>query len=249
MMLPWKKRNRRQPKADGPSLLERVNWRMVGIAAGTVAGCVALALLLALALDRPVQRVLVEGSFQRVSPPEIEAAVVEVARGGLASVDLDEVRTRIEGIDWVDHAVVQRRWPNALRVVIVEQVLRRWAIPIGQRHDGSSCATRVGRRAAAAQGRTAARAVAIVPGRQDKLLGADRASPACGSQARPGARQQRRVPAQPARSHRPPGAHRSPPLVASARRRSLRGHASPIVQRGFELAFRPRVVQEDTTPM
>jgi cell division protein FtsQ len=127
MLLPWKKRNRRQVRNEEPSLLERVNWRVVGVAAGVIAGVGALALLLMLALDRPVRRVLVEGSFQRVSPPEIEAAVVEVARGGLASVDLDEVRARVEGIDWVDHAVVQRRWPDALRVVVVEQVAAaRW---------------------------------------------------------------------------------------------------------------------------
>lgn len=126
-MLPWKKRNRRQPRNDEPSLLERVNWRAVGVGAGVIAGIGILALLLVVALDRPVRRVLVEGSFQRVAPPEIEAAVVEVARGGLASVDLDEVRARIERIDWVDHAVIQRRWPDALRVVVVEQVAAaRW---------------------------------------------------------------------------------------------------------------------------
>jgi cell division protein FtsQ len=127
MQLPWKKRNRRQARNEEPSLLERVNWRVVSVAAGVAAGVGALALLLMLALDRPVRRVLVEGSFQRVSPPEIEAAVVGVARGGLASVELDEIRMRIEGIDWVDHAVVQRRWPDALRVVVVEQVAAaRW---------------------------------------------------------------------------------------------------------------------------
>jgi cell division protein FtsQ len=127
MPLPWKKRNRRQARNDEPTLLERVNWRMVGVAAGVLAGVGLLALLLVLALDRPVRRVLVEGSFQRVAPPEIEAAVVEVARGGLASVDLDEIRARVERIDWVDQAVVQRRWPEALRVVVVEQVAAaRW---------------------------------------------------------------------------------------------------------------------------
>jgi len=127
MQLPWKKRNRRQARNDEPSLLERVNWRVVGVAAGVIGGCVAVALLLALALDRPLRRVLVEGTFQRVSPPEIEAAVVAVARGGLASVDLEEVQARVEGIDWVDHAIVQRRWPDTLRVLVVEQVAAaRW---------------------------------------------------------------------------------------------------------------------------
>jgi cell division protein FtsQ len=127
MMLPWKKRNRRQARTDEPALLERVNWRAFGSAAPVVAGCALLAWLLVVALDRPVRRVIVEGSFQRVAPPEIEAAVAEVARGGLASIDLDEVRERIERIDWVDRAVVQRRWPEALRVLVIEQVAAaRW---------------------------------------------------------------------------------------------------------------------------
>jgi cell division protein FtsQ len=126
-MLPWKKRNRRTPREARPSLLARVDWRAVGAAAAVAAACAALAMLLAVALDRPVRRVLVEGSFQRVAPPEIEAAVVEVVQGGLASVDLGAVRERIERIDWVDRAVVQRRWPDALRVVVTEQVAAaRW---------------------------------------------------------------------------------------------------------------------------
>jgi cell division protein FtsQ len=104
-----------------------VNWRALGIAAGAVACFAVAALLLMLALDRPVRRVLIEGAFQRVSPPEIESAVVEVVRGGLASVDLDRVRERIERIEWVDRAVVQRRWPDAIRVVVTEQVAAaRW---------------------------------------------------------------------------------------------------------------------------
>ena len=127
MMLPWKKRNRRQARTEGPSLAERLDWRKVAIGAGVAAALALVALLFALALDRPVRRVLVEGSFQRVSPPEIEAAVAEVARGGLASVDLDEVRERIERIDWVDQCVVQRRWPDTLRVEVVEEVAAaRW---------------------------------------------------------------------------------------------------------------------------
>jgi cell division protein FtsQ len=121
-MLFWKKRNRRQPRKDEPSLLERIDWRAAGNAAGVITLCAVLAVLLVLALDRPVQRVIIEGSFQRVARPEIEAAVVEVVQGGLASVDLARVRERIEQIDWVDGAVVQRRWPDGLRVLVTEQV-------------------------------------------------------------------------------------------------------------------------------
>ena len=126
-LLPWKKRNRRQARTEGPSLIERIDWRKAAIGAGVTAGIALVIVLFAFALDRPVRRVLVEGSFQRVSPPEIEAAVAEVARGGLASVDLDEVRERIERIDWVDQSVVQRRWPDTLRVQVVEEVAAaRW---------------------------------------------------------------------------------------------------------------------------
>jgi cell division protein FtsQ len=127
MVLPWKKRNRRQAANPEPALLARLNWRALAAAGGIVAGCAVVAFLLMLALDRPVRRVLVEGAFQRVSPPEIESAVVEVVKGGLASVDLDQVRDSIERIEWVDRAVVQRRWPDAIRVLVTEQVAAaRW---------------------------------------------------------------------------------------------------------------------------
>jgi cell division protein FtsQ len=127
MLLPWKKRNRRQARSADPGPLERVNWRAMAAAAGVVAGCAVTAMLLMMALDRPVRRVQIEGAFNRVSPPEIESAVVEVVKGGLASVDLDKVRERVERIDWVDRAVVQRRWPDSIRVAVTEQVAAaRW---------------------------------------------------------------------------------------------------------------------------
>ena len=127
MVLPWKKRNRRQAANGEPGLLERLDWRALAATGGIVAGCAVVAWLVLLALDRPVERVLVEGTFKRVTPPEIESAVVSVVKGGLASVDLERVRDSIDRIDWVDRAVVQRRWPDAIRVIVTEQVAAaRW---------------------------------------------------------------------------------------------------------------------------
>lgn len=116
------KRNRRKTKSREPSWLQRVNWRRVGIGLLGAAGVALVGFLLMSALDRPVRRIIVEGSFQRVAPPEIEAAVSGVLKDGLASLDLDEVRQAIEGLEWVDTAVVQRRWPDAVQVVVIEQV-------------------------------------------------------------------------------------------------------------------------------
>lgn len=125
-LLPWRKRNRKRAVAAEPAPAP-LDLRRLGAGVALVAGLVAAVALVHVALDRPVRRVLVEGAFQRVSPPEIESAVSEVARGGLASVDLVKVRERIEKIDWVDSAVVSRQWPDAIRVVVVEQVAAaRW---------------------------------------------------------------------------------------------------------------------------
>ncbi len=127
-LMPWRKRNRRRTTAGAaPAEAAPLDVRRLGARAAVVAGTLLAAALVYQALDRPVRHVRVEGAFQRVSPPEIESAVTEVARGGMVSVDLDRVRARIERIDWVDGAVVSRQWPDTLRVAVVEQVAAaRW---------------------------------------------------------------------------------------------------------------------------
>jgi cell division protein FtsQ len=126
-LMPWRKRNRKRSAAAEAAPSEPLDVRSLAATLGALAIVAALAAVVHVALDRPVRRVLVEGAFQRVSPPEIESAVSEIVRGGLASVDLPTVRARIEKIDWVDSAVVTRQWPDAIRVVVVEQVAAaRW---------------------------------------------------------------------------------------------------------------------------
>ncbi len=127
MKLPFSRKQRKQATRAEPKWWERLDWNAIGTTAAVVAGCVVVVLLLIFALDRPVRRVLLEGAFQRVSPPEIESAVSQVAQGGLASVDLERIRKRVEAIDWVDNAVVTRVWPDAIRVVVNEEVAAaRW---------------------------------------------------------------------------------------------------------------------------
>lgn len=128
MSVPFLQRKpRRQATRTEPRWFERIDWHAVGTTVAVLAGFGVVALLLIFALDRPVRRVVVEGPFQRVAPPEIESAVAQAVRGGLASVDLAHVRDRVEAIEWVDNAVVTRVWPDAVRVIVHEQVAAaRW---------------------------------------------------------------------------------------------------------------------------
>jgi cell division protein FtsQ len=86
----------------------------------------ALAALL-WSLDRPVRVISMDGSFQRVTPGEIEKAVAPFAHAGFMSADLDAIERAVEALPWVDHARVERRWPNSLHVAVTEQVAAaRW---------------------------------------------------------------------------------------------------------------------------
>jgi cell division protein FtsQ len=104
-----------------------VEWRKYGKRLGLAALSLATLGALLLALDRPVRTVSMDGSFQRVSPGQIEKAVAPYARAGFLSTDLDSVEDAVEALPWVDHARVQRRWPNSLHVTVVEQTAAaRW---------------------------------------------------------------------------------------------------------------------------
>src|SRR5690606_6661673 len=85
-----------------------------------------------LVVDRPVRKIEAVGHFQRVTPAQIEQAVTaalaaHARTAGFLSIDLGAVRRRVETLDWVDSARVERRWPNALRVRVIEQTpAARW---------------------------------------------------------------------------------------------------------------------------
>lgn len=80
-----------------------------------------------LVLDQPVRYLVVEGTFQRVAPIQVEAAVADALDAGFMTVNLSALRERVEALDWVDRAKVGRRWPDTLIVRVTEhQAAARW---------------------------------------------------------------------------------------------------------------------------
>ncbi len=102
-------------------------WRIYARRTALLALTLAALAALTWALDRPVRVISMDGSFQRVSPGQIEQAVAPYAHAGFMSADLDAVQRAVEAVPWVDHARVQRRWPNSLHVTVIEQTAAaRW---------------------------------------------------------------------------------------------------------------------------
>jgi cell division protein FtsQ len=104
-----------------------VEWRTSVRRAGLLLIVAACLGGLTWALDRPVGAISMDGSFQRVSPGEIERAVAPFARSGFMSANLDDIQRAVETLPWVDHARIERHWPNSLHIEVTEQTAAaRW---------------------------------------------------------------------------------------------------------------------------
>lgn len=125
----WLRKRPRQVRAEATiggwrALLRRRVWLLVGVPLVT-AGLFWSVLAL---LDRPIRQVEVVGPFLRVAPPQIEQAVLMFCKAehrrhaGLMSLDLAALKAAIESIAWIDRVRIERRWPDKLRVTVIEQI-------------------------------------------------------------------------------------------------------------------------------
>jgi len=102
-------------------------WRLYARRATLLALIVGALGALAWALDRPLRVISMDGAFQRVSPGQIEKAVAPFTGAGFMSADLDRIQRAVETVPWVDHARVERRFPNVLHVTVIEETAAaRW---------------------------------------------------------------------------------------------------------------------------
>lgn len=122
----WSRGNRKRREAPLKKL-PPIPWARIGsalVVVAVLAGGYAGARWL---LDRPVERVVINGEFERVSADGLEAALRPYMGRGFLAAPLDRIQQKVRDIPWVASARVSRRWPDTLEVTITEeQPAARW---------------------------------------------------------------------------------------------------------------------------
>lgn len=105
----------------------RVNLRWLVLPPAAIGALATLFLGVQAALRLPINRLEIEGVFERIAPLQVEAAVAGALDRGFLTADLGRVRRAVEALDWVDSAEITRVWPDTLAIGLVEQkVAARW---------------------------------------------------------------------------------------------------------------------------
>jgi cell division protein FtsQ len=119
----WRKANRRRAEPKAPRLpgLARLPWPLV-LAGASVAAIGAGVWTLSLwLLNRPIDTIVINGNFERVSPLQLETLIEPHARAGFLRIDLGATQRALKDLPWVATAEIRRKWPGTLTVTVGEE--------------------------------------------------------------------------------------------------------------------------------
>jgi len=101
------------------------------VALATLLSFAAITLLAVDQLYRPdtfiIDKLKIKGKFRYLNPADIEAAIGTDALTNFFSIELLDVKRKVEDLPWVAYADVRREWPDTLLVKVDEHIpVMRW---------------------------------------------------------------------------------------------------------------------------
>jgi len=121
-----RKRNRKRSRKARVAV-PAINWVRVTATSAAAATLVAVYWLGSWAMDRPIETVVINGVFQRVSAAQLDQVLSPLIATGFLSADIRMIHDELTAIAWVASADVRRKWPAGIEVFIEEQVpAARW---------------------------------------------------------------------------------------------------------------------------
>lgn len=98
-----------------------IPWVSIGSVVGVLVMTSGLVTAARWVLNRPVERVVINGEFERVSADRLEAVLRESMGKGFLGADLRAIQTEVMAQPWVATARVSRQWPSTLDVTVTEE--------------------------------------------------------------------------------------------------------------------------------
>ena len=71
----------------------------------------------------PVTSIVIGGEMPFTIREDIESAIDEVNLGNFFNVDVNDIQEKVAGLPWVYSVSVRKKWPNELKIYVVEHKL------------------------------------------------------------------------------------------------------------------------------
>lgn len=71
--------------------------------------------------QKPIKSVQVEGDFEYISHEQLQKMLLKRVSGDFVDVDIKTIQKELSENEWVFSVAVNRVWPDALKVIVVEQ--------------------------------------------------------------------------------------------------------------------------------